>query len=37
MGDKVKANLEYMYNELYKLFSIYDILDLENDVFLDNQ
>lgn len=33
--EKIKKDFEFMYKEISKLFSIYDILDLGNDIFLD--
>ncbi len=33
--EKVKDTLKYIYDKLYTLFAIYDILDLGNDLYVD--
>ena len=34
---KVQENLKYIFKNLYKLFEIYNVLDLGSDLYVDNK
>lgn len=36
-SSKVQENLRYIFKNLYKLFAIYDVLDLGNDLYVDKK
>ncbi|MBO5477839.1 MAG: DUF3137 domain-containing protein [Clostridia bacterium] len=35
-SEKLKSNIRYIYKNIYKLFEIYNILDLGNDLYVNN-